>query len=76
MEWKTIDSAPKDGTHVLLYSPDAMEPHVFLGYWIKDEEMEEPTPDGGAFWDSYGETIFPIDAAATHWMPLPEVPKN
>ena len=71
MEWQPIETAPKDGTRILLYSPDAMEPKCFIGYWLNDVDY----PDGGAWFDYWREdTGLPIDADSTHWMPLPEAP--
>ena len=34
MNWQSIETAPKDGTPVLLYSPDAEDPQVFVGRWL------------------------------------------
>lgn len=59
-DWQPIDTAPKDGTHILLWTPSVR----VVGRW--DDEAYEPgewrcIPKG------YG--IEP-----THWMPLPDPP--
>ncbi len=59
-EWKPIDTAPKDGSHMLLYRPESQ----FVGYY------------GGANsgWriDAPGlPAMFPLP---THWMPLQDLP--
>ena len=59
--WRTIESAPRDGTRVLGYGPHKWrgcyidEIHVFKGRWTIE------------WMDGYG--------APTHWMPLPEPPR-
>jgi len=62
-EWKKINTAPKDGTSVLVYfceikgwNEGVVEASFQDGYW---EDV------AGAFHDD----------APTHWMPLPEPPK-
>lgn len=58
--WQSIDSAPKDGTKVLCWTP---EQSVCL-YWCKHR--------GGWFeWADNEFCMFP-----THWMPLPEPPTS
>lgn len=69
--WRKIKTVPKDGTRVLLSSPDADKTaNPFIGSWRDDEGM----PDGGAWWER-DDARFPIDAAdPSHWMPLPDPP--
>jgi len=70
MTWQPIESAPKDGSLVILYSP--AEEQVCVGVFdhsiwhcaCKDQ------PDLGEF----GFHGF-IDVTPSHWMPLPEPPK-
>lgn len=74
MEWQPIETAPRDGTYVLLYEPNldiASGNKTFVGKF------------GRVKYDSYGSkgVIFedlstePWDWYPTHWMPLPEPPK-
>lgn len=64
-EWKTIDTAPKNGEFILLFSPE-MEMRSSFGFYDEDE---------GSFkiieWDSGYSFCNP-----THWMPLPDAPTN
>lgn len=69
MEWQPIETAPKDGTPVLLtiagrpLEPDE-DAHCAVGRWSDDAWGEEDwCMDAGDFW-----------SGATHWMPLPEPP--
>ena len=63
MEWKTIDSAPKDGTSVLVHECG----DVVIAYW--HESMRK--------WigprDSYGDADYMSPDA---WMPLPPPPST
>lgn len=72
-EWKTIDTAPKDGSEILIY----------LGApWNKPEKARWYEP-----WGNWQAGVIPSDPAReerfgigsaipTHWMPLPEPPKE
>lgn len=71
MTWRSIDSAPKDGTLVLLYRE--MSPWRVVGYgkWVNDFGIEG--------WLSYGFNDPPGNlglAAPSHWMPLPTFPEK
>ena len=59
MNWMPIESAPKDGTYVLIYTGPE-EGLMYAAYWstLHDD------------WRSNLETVY----GATHWMPLPEPP--
>ena len=66
LAWKPIETAPKDGTRILIYDPED---------WSEDE----PPTIYVCFWKGYwceaeGEqyTLF----KPTHWMELPEEPKE
>lgn len=73
-EWKGIESAPRDGKRILLWGPG-----VWIGYW------DENAAQGDGKDDSPGWQIFRCDMDEwysfcmdnpTHWMPLPEPPKE
>jgi hypothetical protein len=80
-DWQPIETAPKDGSEVLLYRDDA---GVILGRWIApcdfldDAELENHPDDrddadwfGADFIAGYRITN---DGLPTHWQPLPEPP--
>ncbi len=75
MEWQPIETAPKDGTSVLIYKPKALRKQVEEAYWVTpwedapDEQCHWSTPIGIA---GRGYTILP--SSVTHWMPLPQPP--
>lgn len=75
MDWQPIETAPRDGTRILLYRP--------LADRTNDDKIDikRGVPRDNSCWE---ETIPPgMDATnytdgackATHWMPLPEPPK-
>ena len=64
-EWQAIESAPNDGSAVLLYPCSifgAVSPDI--GYWDRDKDYE-------AWRTLDGERIEP---PPTHWIPLPAPP--
>ena len=68
MDWLTIDSAPKDGSRVLLAKHGEV---LGVGdYWTPEPEqrLEGATPT--FFVNSGTEPCEP-----SHWMPIPEPPK-
>jgi hypothetical protein len=84
MEWRTIDSAPKsvaDGRYV-----DGI---YILGYMPADEIQEDPERVAVIWWEPLligkngkrGKWVSDVYACEgevrpTHWMPLPEPPKQ
>ena len=66
-EWQPIETAPKDGRSLLLYSPSYNGPAgpIWVGNWVNDDVEH-------AFECMWG--VFGVDYPATHWMPLPDPP--
>ena len=60
-EWQPIESAPKDGTLVLVV--DGRGKMMIWSGLLLAHAMAESTPSHLRF-------------AATHWMPLPEAPRE
>ena len=78
-EWQPIETAPKDGTRVLLF-PQYCVAHWEFGdenWMIAPLDMSEmPVEERfkGTFYCIYPEVIYE-DGVPTHWMPLPEPPQ-
>ena len=81
-EWQSIDTAPKDGTKVLVYDQESAglsgRPGIGIAWWhshrYHDKYRESWCPQES--WCSQGcrddvEIYHP-----THWMPLPEAPEE
>lgn len=75
-EWQLIDTAPKDGTIVLLFGScnwneytERNDPVVTVGFWEDDGGFD---CCGG--WTALTFNPYSDDCEATHWVPLPEPP--
>ncbi len=83
MTWQSIETAPKDGSWVLLFGGkpdcdfdcDAARPPVVAARWIPTEIRT--TYDSPGLWRfcSYDSGYYGEWENPTHWMPLPEPPK-
>lgn len=65
-EWQPIETAPKDGTRVLLWNGQEM----FVAHWWNPSRS---CPAWFFFFGSTSENDGTVPNA-THWMPLPEPP--
>lgn len=69
--WQPIETAPRDGTWIMLFAERA-EPSVSFGYYDDQPFMpDDDEPWGWAFIEADG---MPSRVAPTHWMPLPAAP--
>ena len=65
-EWKKIESAPKDGTKIMIWAPGrAVHVAKWDNHWGERGDKWWRVPEGGYWFDP-----------PTHWMPLPEQPKE
>lgn len=70
MEWQPIETAPKDGTELILF--DEM---VCIGSWRNDWNFQdEPKQWFDNTFDDYSCGYGSTPLKPTHWMPLPEPP--
>jgi hypothetical protein len=65
MTWQPIETAPKDGTHILAWRNN--NPPTVV-HWFDD-------PEAPGFYTSVNEIAPNYPFNPTHWMPLPEPPK-
>ncbi len=82
--WQPIESAPRDGTDILLVKADAVVPRITVGCWDAsfhtewDEEAEDTVYRGA--WTDYGVESWGYEEYQelhpTHWMPLPAPPAD
>ena len=64
MKWQPIETAPKDGTHILGYDPSLFG--VWVTWWESDGWFISAESQDGMGYEN-----MPV----THWMQLPEPPK-
>lgn len=70
MEWQPIETAPKDGTEILIYEPSYLgvdSGKIYTASW--DCDCYNTWIEAG------GERYMSFDNA-THWMPLPSPPAS
>lgn len=64
--WRPIDTAPKDGTHILL----TQGRDVAEGFWNTNPNATRMPP----YWATY-RIIGKYGEQPSHWMPLPKAPE-
>jgi hypothetical protein len=74
-EWMDIETAPKDGTRIILFYRISADTMVF-GAWNEDKFSRHPKP----YWTNDNEYLFGIrqtrNEQPTLWMPSPEWPNT
>lgn len=85
-EWQPIETAPRDGTYVLLYFPAHLrfDEYKYPQWWLIGKWTEDIFSDEGSgrwigpYSDGFSCNLINVagpDASPTHWMSLPEPPK-
>lgn len=73
--WMPIETAPKDGTSVILFWPYiTQDGFVSSGQWFSGHYDVETGARGNGYWYSWN-----VNSGATpptHWMPLPPPPEG
>lgn len=75
--WRSIESAPKDGSYVLFYFPSAEKPSVAQVYWDAYYAPKGRGHNGGSGWIvafASEDVRLHYSVEPTHWMPLPPSP--
>ena len=71
--WQPIETAPKDGTAVMVYPPTWNGRSASIATWKRDKFAKKPRP----YWDrddDMGRVTISRELPTTHWMPMPELP--
>jgi hypothetical protein len=66
--WRPIETAPKDGTHILMWRPSKAGAVVKEAWWQTDSPF-------GPGWGGHG-WMYSTWLQPTHWMPLPPPPSD
>jgi hypothetical protein len=70
-EWRDIETAPTDGTWVLVWGPSQRWSSVMMAWFALNHRSGKAYWKDSTEWDDYEL----VDDQPTHWMPLPEPPK-
>lgn len=77
-QWQTIDSAPRDGTNILVWADGYQWPEVVRYELYNDPDIEEEAGEPG-FWrysdDLFADVAQIEEGELSHWMPLPSPPR-
>ena len=69
MEWQPIETAPKDGTRIMVWPPTWIGT-ASCARWNEDRHAKNPRP----YWsriDDHGRITISREKQPTHWAPLP-----
>lgn len=75
--WQPIETAPKDGTHLLLWYPDYHR-KVWVGHYYSTETFEHgKLKRKSEGWHNGADVMSMMrECKPTHWMPLPPAPNH
>lgn len=59
-DWQPIDTAPKDGTEVILYGPSPDGPRVTAGFWLQPDPPVVGDCGGECRCPEYGDDVEPF----------------
>ena len=74
-DWQPIETAPKDGTAVLVSPGTWSDRSASIAKWKSDKYAKKPRP----YWsrdDDLGRVTLSRERQTTHWMPLPPPPQD
>lgn len=72
--WRPIETAPKDGSAILVWPPTYPSRPCSVARWNDDRYAKKPRP----YWereDTSGFITRSRETSTTHWMPLPAAPQ-
>lgn len=74
MNWQPIETAPKDGAHILIIDMTGTIPIADIAHW-HEGTFRAGTADCWEDAKGKGPEIMGVYNSATHWMPLPPPPE-
>lgn len=76
MNWQPIETAPKDGTDVLLFFPHMKKCGVWIGHFVDAEDFEYGKRVSKRQYWSINTFSFNSSPVPSHWMPIPPEPER
>lgn len=77
--WQPIETAPRDGSNVIVWDNESRLPAVASWHWFGDMELMQGCweADKAIYYADYSKVYDNLDTRhVTHWMPLPEPPEE
>jgi len=86
--WQRIETAPKDGTRILVATPHKAKKNVCIvaiARWIQckpdtplqmNKERTRLALNHGGYFSAHFKGVQPLQQKPTHWMPVPQPPKG
>ena len=74
MNWQPIETAPRDGTSILLFCGGQPEDNMAVGFWSTSIWVTYGNQNIKGAWVIYECRSDTIEVHPTHWMPLPPPP--
>ena len=79
MKWERIETAPRDGTDILVCFDCASVLVAHIAWWRSKEDSPEFTDEDVGWWSytrgSVTQEMLDGYRTPTHWMPLPDPPE-
>ena len=75
--WRPIETAPKDGTRVLICHGHAPR-NIYVAWWLDEAQFgDDKTGPGWQIFDCGMDVWYAVATDdPTHWMPLPDPPED
>jgi hypothetical protein len=77
--WQPIETAPKDGTDIIVMYVHISTQIVHAAFWLEYQEGLDNPDDEGWWtydWSEVSRVKMSGDWTPTHWMPLPALPEG
>jgi hypothetical protein len=76
--WQPIETAPKDGTSIIVMYLHCDTQIVHAAFWLEEYESDEIDETGWWTydWSEVSRSKMDYHYTPTHWMPLPPHPKD
>lgn len=74
MTWMPIETAPKDGTHIMVWEPTFKS--IEFSWWGNDYNVKDYLGWLCGDGDDWSTGFYHTPITPTHWMPMPNPPEE